>query len=440
MEELIVINQTLSECRLAHIKDDVVQQILVEQSNTYSRVGDIHWGKVVRVVQVLGAFLDIGDQTPAFLPNAAPVLGAYLMVQITKDAYAQKPVTLSTSIRLVSAYVVYLPTKNKGAITISTKIKDDTQKNTLTALIKDTCQAFGVTGGVIARTSAKDNEDKVGDSLIKLHQTWQQLVNSKKSPRLLLAEPCLPLRFVRDFTGTPPKIVVDDKAIYALLQTADMPVSYHAGGSIFAHYGAETALDAALARRISLPSGGYLTVELAETLTLIDVNAGVAHSATTNSEAVPAIAHLLKLCNIGGVVAVDFVSTKNSDERQQLLLDIERLLGGKGVQIHYNTKLDLLHLVGRRKRQSLQDQLCTPCPVCLGAGYTKSVSTYFYELVRALIAHKRRHPTTDNICVKAHADVIAILEERRCDVEVLLDCTLIWQVNVSYRLGQWAIS
>lgn len=429
---LIVINQTLDECRLAHLKDGVVQTILVERADERSRVGDIHWGKVVRVVPNLGAFLDIGDPVAAFLPNATPAPGTYFMVQIIKDAHAKKPVTLSDTIRLVSAYAVYLPAKD--TISASTKI-NDTQKNELITLAQKT----GIKGGVIIRTKAQDNKDKLIDNLIKLQQTWQTLTSSKKSPRLLLAEPCLPLRFVRDFTGTLPKVVADDPTVYNTLLSAGVPAHYHTGGPIFEHYGAETALNAALAKQVSLVSGGYLIVEITETLTLIDVNAGVARPATANSEAVSAIAHLLKLCHIGGVVAVDFISTKSSSERKQLISDIERLLSDKGV-IYYNAKLDLLHLVSRRKCQSLQERLCTPCPNCLGAGYTKSVATCFYALVRALIVHKNRYPKVASICVNAHADVISVLESRRLEVQALLGCTLTCQINANYHLGQWAMS
>lgn len=429
---LIVINQTLDECRLAHLKDGVVQTILVERADERSRVGDIHWGKVVRVVPNLGAFLDIGDPVPAFLPNVAPAPGTYLMVQIIKDAHAKKPVTLSATIRLVSAYAVYLPAKD--TISASTKI-NDTQKNELITLAQKT----GIKGGIIIRTKAKDNKDKLADSIILLHQTWQTLSNSKKSPRLLLAEPCLPLRFVRDFADTLSQVVVDDPTTHKALLSAGISAHYHTGDPIFDHYGAETVLNSALAKEIRLVSGGYLIVEITETLTLIDVNAGIAHPASANSEAVPAIAHLLKLCHIGGVVAVDFISTKSSSERKQLISDIERLLSDKGV-IYYNAKLDLLHLVSRRKCQSLQERLCTPCPNCLGAGYTKSVATCFYALVRALIVHKNRYPKVASICVNAHADVISVLESRRLEVQALLDCALTYQVNADYHLGQWAMS
>ena len=81
--------------------------------------------------------------------------------------------------------------------------------------------------------------------------------------------------------------------------------------------GVEEAFDSVLSRRVDLPSGGYLMIDYAEALTVIDVNTGsftgrgkgrLEDTITkVNVEAADEVVRQLRLRDIGGIIVIDFI-------------------------------------------------------------------------------------------------------------------------------------
>ncbi len=69
-------------------------------------------------------------------------------------------------------------------------------------------------------------------------------------------------RLVSFFSRTAPELVEHVE----LWKDEDKP--------LFETYGVDRVLDSTLSRRVDLPSGGYLVIDYAEALTVIDVNSG----------------------------------------------------------------------------------------------------------------------------------------------------------------------
>src|SRR6185436_1937074 len=96
---------------------------------------------------------------------------------------------------------------------------------------------------------------------------------------------------------------------------------------IFDEYGIEDEISRSLARKVPLPSGGYLIIDQAEALSAIDVNTGrftgkgkdvedtILH---TNLEAVKEIAYQLRFRNIGGLIVLDFIDMERGNHREKV--------------------------------------------------------------------------------------------------------------------------
>ena len=96
-------------------------------------------------------------------------------------------------------------------------------------------------------------------------------------------------------------------------------------------------LDSTLSRRIDLPSGGYLVIDYAEALTVIDVNTGsfvgrgkaarLEDTITkTNLEAADEVVRQLRLRDIGGIIVIDFIDMARARNRDAVLKTLRAAL------------------------------------------------------------------------------------------------------------------
>src|SRR5690606_33550668 len=140
------------------------------------------------------------------------------------------------------------------------------------------------------------------------------------------------------------KIVIDDRDEYQRLMQfveAFMPERagdielYQGSDPIFDEYGIEHEITRALARKVPLPSGGYLIIDQAEALTAIDVNTGrftgkgkdVEETILqTNLEAVKEIGYQLRFRNIGGLIVLDFIDMEKPGHREKVYRALLKVL------------------------------------------------------------------------------------------------------------------
>ena len=91
-----------------------------------------------------------------------------------------------------------------------------------------------------------------------------------------------------------------------------------------------------LSRRVDLPSGGYLMIDYAEALTVIDVNTGsftgrgkgrLEDTITkVNVEAAEEVVRQLRLRDIGGIIVIDFIDMARARNRDQVLKTLRKAL------------------------------------------------------------------------------------------------------------------
>ena len=134
------------------------------------------------------------------------------------------------------------------------------------------------------------------------------------------------------------EIVTDDDEMYHLLKEVfpDSMLRLYQDDmlSLSSLYSLETHLKEALAKRVWLPSGGYLVIEPTEAMVVIDVNTGKGSKAKgreniylkINLEAAKEIARQLRIRNYSGMIMVDFINMESEKDKKTLLESLDRWL------------------------------------------------------------------------------------------------------------------
>jgi ribonuclease G len=161
------------------------------------------------------------------------------------------------------------------------------------------------------------------------------------------------------------RVTADDRGYLALLRQS-LP-GWADRLEFAAAEGLDEAIEAALSRVVSLPSGGRLVIERTAALTAIDVDTGSDLAALArnraSAEAAQEIACQIRLRELAGRILVDFAGLK----RKPLNLAVESLrqaleAAGLAVQMGGVTPLGLVELVRERRFSPLADLLLAPRP------------------------------------------------------------------------------
>lgn len=427
MSAELLINDTLTETRVAYMVNGILHDIHIERAACSGIVGNIYKGRINRVLPGMqAAFVDIGLEKSAFL-HADDIItdcglilsettmpakqtdiselvhtGQDIVVQVIKDPISTKGARLTTTISLPSRYLVFMP--GASHIAISQRISDEAERQRLKNIVAEYCDG----GGFIIRTAAEgaDSVELIEDAKF-LRLLWHKILQQKKSSparSLLYKELALAQRVIRDFTAAPLDVIrVDSKSRFTELQIfindyvtelSNKLTYFSAATPMFDHFGVEKAIQMALQPKVELKSGGYLVIEQTESMTTIDINTGAFVGKSnleetivkTNLEAASVIAHQLRLRNLGGIIIIDFIDMAYDADRKLVLEKLELALSTDRAKscVFGFSHLGLVEMTRKRTRESLEHILCHPCPVCKGTGSSLALETICYDLVRAL--------------------------------------------------------
>ena len=134
----------------------------------------------------------------------------------------------------------------------------------------------------------------------------------------------------------------------------------------------------ALERKVWLQSGGYIVIDRAEALTVIDVNTGRFVGKTsledtvvkTNLEAAAEVVRQLRLRDIGGIIIIDFIDMLLARNRETVLKEFRNELerDKTKTQVIGISPLGLVEMTRKNVSEGLLEALGTPCPTCSGRG------------------------------------------------------------------------
>ena len=152
-----------------------------------------------------------------------------------------------------------------------------------------------------------------------------------------------------------------------------------------------------LNRRVDLPSGGYLMIDYAEALTVIDVNTGsftgkgksarLEDTITkTNLEAAEEVVNQLRLRDIGGIIVIDFIDMARARNRDAVLKVLRKALDEDRTKtfVVEISPLGLVEMTRQNVTDGVREIMSKTCPVCHGEGVVKSEETIAIETARHL--------------------------------------------------------
>lgn len=494
----ILINIRPNETRVAYVESGVLMDLKIEKKSSPTLVGTIHRGIVTRVLPGMqAAFVDIGLDRAAFLYVGDIITdehdffadefdskaeeegrvsrvykvaiqdlikeGQHLMVQVSKDPLGTKGARITTHISLPGRGVVYMPfVKHVG---ISRKIENEDEKERLKKII----QKINPSGGVIVRTAAEGaTEESLQsdiDYLDRLGKEIQKSYEKKKTAGIIHSELDVELRALRDLMSENVTTVwVDEAEAYKKVSkfvTQLMPkykqniILYEEKKPLFDLYDIDLEISRALQRKVWLKSGGYIVIDEAEALVVIDVNTGSFVGKKdleetilkTNLEAVKEAAHQLRVRNAGGIIIIDFIDMEKQLHREQVLQALEDELkkDRSRTNIVSMSELGLVEMTRKRIRPSMVKTLCEPCSYCDGKGYIKRKTTIAHEIFRDLEREisMKGNAKTKSLIVHCHGDIVDWIYEEESEtlehLESRFGYNLAFKIEPSYHLEQYEI-
>ena len=408
-----------------------VAELYLERRGARSIVGNIYKGVVDNVLVGLeAAFVDIGLDKNGFLHVDEIVLpgveaprrgrgvgqdaqdigsllkpGQEVVVQVVKDPLKTKGARLSMDLTIAGRYMVFTPTGE--GIGVSRRLEDKERER----LRRETKGLDLRGGGAIVRTAAhgavRADFERELLYLFKLHEVLEKRVEESRAPALVFQEADLSVRVVRDiFSEHFERAVVDDpdqhhRLVSFFTRTAPELVSrvelYEGEQPLFDAYKVNPVIDSLLGRRVDLASGGYLMIDYAEALTVIDVNTGsfigrgkgarLEDTITkTNLEAAEEVVNQLRLRDIGGIIVIDFIDMARARNRDAVLKTLRKALDEDRTKTFTAeiSRLGLVEMTRQNVTEGLREIMSRECPTCHGDGVIRSEETIAIEFERRL--------------------------------------------------------
>lgn len=353
--------------------------------------------------------------------------GQEILVQVTKDPIGTKGPRVSCNISLPGRHVVFMP--NYDHIGISRKIIEEEERSRLKKLL---LQKKPQDGGFVARTVSQGvHDEKILQDCEYLVSLWgdiERRIKHVAAPALVQPELDILLKCARDMTHESlSRIIIDNEEAFVrtknFLEIFHQPMCekielYERKEPIFEYFGIDPEIARAMGRKVWLRSGGYLIIDQAEALTVIDVNTGRFVGKRNledtilraNLEAVREVAYQLRLRNIGGMVIVDFIDMETQGDRDKVLTALIEALKKDRARCNVVkiSELGLVEMTRQRTRESLERRLCEACFYCDGKGTLRSKQTIVYEIFRQLL-NRGKNLFEPSIMVHAHPEVVDLV-------------------------------
>jgi len=459
MKKTILVSADRGETRVAVLESKTkggktdVAELYIERRGRRSIVGNIYKGKVDNVLPGMeAAFVDIGLERNGFLHVDEIVLangeqapkrgrgkgrridelikpGQEIMVQVVKDPLKTKGARLSMNVSIAGRYLVYAP--QGSGVGVSRRLSDS-ERDRLRKMVDRTYKG---PGGLIVRTAAHgakkaDFVREVG-YLHKLNDVLERRTEETAAPDLVFQEADLPVRVLRDvFLSDFEKAIIDsekqlERVTSFFQRTApelvDSVELYKEKKPIFEKYGIDKEIESTLGRRADLRSGGYLIIDYAEALTVIDVNSGsftgrgkggLEETITrVNTEAAEEAVRQLRLRDIGGIIVIDFIDMARARNRDKVLKTLRKALDADKSKSYVVevSPLGLVEMTRQNVTDGVREILTAPCPTCDGEGVVLSAETVALDAMRRLPDVAAGAKDAEALLLRVHPKVAAEL-------------------------------
>lgn len=445
MADDVLLNVESQEIRCAHLKNGVLQDLIIERKKSRQLTGNIYRGRVTNILRnIESAFIDINEGDNGFIHisdilentkkfeqqfdmdfdldydiqsietkggkqklniDDALRIDQPVLVQVVKEPIGSKGARLTSNVAIAGRYLVLLP--NSPHRGVSRKIEDSQIREQLKKLIR----AFEMPHdmGLICRTACVHAKTEVLiDEANELLKSWQEIMekfNCSLKPSLLYEESDIFKRVVTTCIDKKyGRLLIDDyptfqacKSLYSKFSHEHtLRLEYYRDKTpIFERFNVEKEIEKTTRRKIWLSSGGYLFFDRTEAMYTIDVNSGRSTNVQDdieetlvriNLEAADEIARQLRLRNIGGLVIVDFIDMRLRKNQRRVLERLKERMKEDSAKctILGMSEFGLVEMTRQRNRESLTQMFFTGCPYCSASGLIKNLETQSIEIERAL--------------------------------------------------------
>ncbi|MBR1380373.1 MAG: Rne/Rng family ribonuclease [Alphaproteobacteria bacterium] len=364
-----------------------------------------------------------------------------LLVQGVKEERGQKGASMTTYLSLAGRFAVLMPNSRKrNSYGISKKISDKAERARLREILHNLKIPKGMT--VVLRTAAfdatADDIAKDYDYLVNLWNEIRKTTLESIAPVIIHTEDSLLRRVVRDFLSDPDDVLTiqGEEAFDAarmhfqqmygraprkqIVQYKDVAVP------LMTKAGVEKQLEGLHGPYVTLPSGGSLVINQTEAMVTIDVNSSRAikekdieqTALNTNLEAAEEIALQLRLRDLAGIVAIDFIDMEEEKNNRKLEMKMREVMkrDRARTQVAKINAFGVLMLSRQRLRSSFIESSYVACPHCMGAGVVPSIQTAAIILFRHL-QEKLLAKAAQKIIMTVPTDVaIYLLNHKRAEL------------------------
>ncbi len=470
MSNELVINSTRSGCRIALLKDKRLVEYHEDAGGESFNVGDIYLGTVKKVVPGLNAaFIDLGYEKDAFLhyhdlgpqvqslnkftklvttrKNTPTKLAGFktepdihklgkiaqvfsrnqkVLVQVVKEPISTKGPRLSCELSLAGRYIILVPFSN--SVNISKKISDSTERKRLSRLI---AAIKPENFGVIIRTVAqgKDVRD-LDQDMRNLMEGWEsgiKKLRTAKPREKIIGEMNRANSILRDVLNESfDSIMVDDKELFGEIKTFIQKIApdkekitklFSGKAKIFEAHGVEKQIKTSFGKSVTIPSGGYLIIEHTEAMHVIDVNSGNKSNSqdnqedtalNVNMEAAGEIARQLRLRDMGGIITVDFIDMRKTENKKKLYARMKEMMKDDRSKhtILPLSKFGLMEITRQRVRPEMNISTREVCPSCDGTGKIQA-SIQISDSIENTIEHLLKGQNQKKITLALHPFLFA---------------------------------
>lgn len=468
----LVINAKANEVDIAYLKDKVLTELHKEKGSQDFAVGDVYLGKVHRVIPSLNAaFVDVGYEKDAFLHyldlgpqyrtmnkfvkrtlagkqdsadltkfpieddidkngkiNDVVSGSQHILVQVAKEPISSKGPRLTSEITLAGRYLVLVPFGDK--ISLSQRIKSVEERTRLKRLLQSIKPK---NFGVIVRTVAENKKVAELDADLRdLHNRWKKIyenLKTAKPPKRVLGELNKTSTVLRDLLSANfTSIHVNDHQIAEEIKdylrkvapTQENIVKFHNKEDLFETFGVNRQIKAAFGKQVNLKSGAYLIIEHTEAMHVIDVNSGSRkggergqeqNALETNLECAEEIARILRLRDMGGIIAVDFIDMGQRSHQKQLYEKLRECL--KDDKAKHNvlppSRFGVVEITRQRVREVTDISTEEKCPCCEGTGSIQA-SVLITDQIENNLRYIVEEFKPKRVVLKTHPFIVAYLK------------------------------
>ncbi len=466
----LIIKEGEAGVELALLQERKLIEFHKEKDNNRFNVGDIYLGKVKKIVPGLNAaFVHVGFEKDAFLHyldlgpqfsslskflkkiqdgkqensrlagftnekdidkhgkiNQVLSSGQNILIQIAKEPISSKGPRLTAEITIPGRYIVLVPFSNK--ISISQKVKSKEERDRLKQIISS---IRPMNFGVIIRTVAENKkvaelEGDMKDLLAKWDACIANIKNSQP-PKKVLGEMGKQNTLLRDMLNENfNSIYVDSDKMHGELKTYITNIApgkekilkrYQGEGDIFENFNIYRQIKAAFGKQVFLGGGGYLIIEHTEAMHVIDVNSGnrknndktqEQNALEVNMEAAGEIARILRLRDMGGIVAIDFIDMHERENNHKLYEHLKNEMRRDRAKhsILPPSKFGVIEITRQRVKPVTDIDTSETCPCCKGSGNVEA-TVLIDEEIENNIRYLSENGKDKNVTLTLHPFVAA---------------------------------